>query len=88
MCLILSIIASSVNDMIEHNNVAACSAAPRNVLWQYASSGTLSVPYFVYDDYFKAFFEHEWDFAVQDEEKVANEGIHIFDVVLVCFSFV
>ena len=28
------------------------------------------IPYFVYDDYFKAFFEHEWDFAVKDEEKV------------------
>merc|ERR1711936_297613 len=37
------------------------------------------IPYFVYDKYYKAFFEHEWDFAVKDEEKVANEG----DIVLI-----
>jgi len=33
------------------------------------------IPYFVYDDYFKAFFEHEWDFAVKDEEKIAKNYI-------------
>ena len=29
--------------------------------------------------YFRAFFEHEWDFAVSDKEKLAKEG----DVVLI-----
>ena len=36
------------------------------------------VPYFVYDPYFKAFFEHEWDFAVK-KKKLVNEG----DVVVI-----
>ena len=34
---------------------------------------------FLFFSLFKAFFEHEWDFAVKDDEKVANEG----DVVLI-----
>ena len=32
------------------------------------------VPYFVYDKYYKTFFEHEWDFAVRDINKLGNEG--------------
>ena len=37
------------------------------------------IPYFVYDRYYKAFFEHEWDFAVKDDKKLAKEG----DIVLI-----
>merc|ERR1712037_553743 len=37
------------------------------------------IPYFVYDKYYKAFFEHEWDFAVKDDKKLAKEG----DIVLI-----
>jgi hypothetical protein len=37
------------------------------------------VPYFVYDDYYKAFFQHEWDFMVSDGKKLADEG----DTVLI-----
>lgn len=37
------------------------------------------VPYHVYDSYYKAFFEHEWDFSVKDPQKLAEEG----DTVLI-----
>jgi len=37
------------------------------------------IPYFVYDRYYTAFFEHEWDFAVKDDQKLAQEG----DIVLI-----
>ncbi len=37
------------------------------------------VPYYIYDAYFKAFFQHEWDFLVSDSNKEAMEG----DTVLI-----
>lgn len=38
------------------------------------------VPYFVYDEYYKGFFEHEWDFRVEDKQNLAaQEG----DTVLI-----
>lgn len=37
------------------------------------------VPYYVYDDYYRAFFEHEWDFNVKDKKGLANEG----DIVVI-----
>lgn len=34
----------------------------------------IRVPYYVYDEYFKAFFEHEWDFLASDGSEICKSG--------------
>jgi len=34
----------------------------------------IRVPYYVYDEHFKAFFEHEWDFLAKDSSEVCKSG--------------
>jgi len=34
----------------------------------------IRVPYYVYDEYFKAFFEHEWDFLASDGSELCKSG--------------
>ena len=34
----------------------------------------IRVPYYVYDEHFKAFFEHEWDFLATDNDNLCKTG--------------
>jgi len=34
----------------------------------------IRVPYYVYDEYFKSFFEHEWDFLAEDTNEICRTG--------------
>merc|ERR1711973_203671 len=71
---------------LKNSNLLIGQVLPDKTIYQEASGfdpGALTkqqkivdirVPYYVYDEYFKAFFEHEWDFLANDAAEMCKSG--------------